>query len=120
MRNIPEVSVSALMEKFNSHFGKLRKRYGLNAKLEYTAKHDGWFTDSGEKVVRKLMKATGLRELHASFGGDDGTYFANAGIPVACYGCGNNSRHRSNEYVDIGVMKAVGRDMVRFLEIGDD
>ncbi len=116
MRSIPEVSVRVLMKRFGEHFRRERRRCGVDARLDYTLIQDGWVSDPDSEVVRRMVKATGIRRLNAEFGGDSGTFFSAAGIPVVSYGCSNHTSHGSNEYVSVKTLRAVERDMTRFLE----
>jgi acetylornithine deacetylase/succinyl-diaminopimelate desuccinylase-like protein len=52
----------------------------------------------------------------AWFGGDDGTYFDNAGIPLVAYGSGNDTHHKANEYVSIKELKMIKKELVELLE----
>ncbi len=116
MRSPPEVSVKELQRKFIALFDKTRREYGIDARLEFTALHDSYLASPNSKIVRKLISATGEKNLYGTFGGNDGTFLFEAGIPTVAYGVGNPSRHRANEYVNVSSMRTLERELVTLLE----
>lgn len=116
LRSPPGMHIDRLAEEFKDYFNECRSKSGLDASIEFTTLHGGYETKPSTRIVQKLMKASGDTKAIAAYGGDDGIYFSRAGIPVVAYGCGNESRHLTNEYVSIRQMRHVRDTLIRLLE----
>jgi len=116
MRTIPEMRMDGFMRTFQAYFEKIKKECKVDATLKYKSYREGYAANPNSKVARRLVEASGAKRVYASFGGNDGIFFNAAGIPVVAYGCGGNSNHKSNEYLNISDMVCVKNDLVKMLE----
>lgn len=116
MRCTPEGSVSDIVGKFRSYFDELKDRMKTEVKFKALYKHEPYITQEDAPIVKRLKEVTGERQLHASFGGNDGAYFVGIGIPAVSYGVFNATAHQANEYVNLREMRRVEQNLVRLLE----
>lgn len=116
MRCIPEGSVSEIVGRFRRYFDALKKKTRTKVIFKVLYKHEPYLTAEDSPIVKAAQEITGERELHASFGGNDGAYFVGLGVPAVSYGLFNESAHRANEYVSLREMERVERNVTRIIE----
>jgi acetylornithine deacetylase/succinyl-diaminopimelate desuccinylase-like protein len=115
LRSIPEMPLNEAKAELEGYFKRIKGRQEIGARLKFTETHDGYTTDRSSEIVKRLLGITGSKKLYASFGGLDGTFLSNAGIPCIAYGALNKSNHKSNEYVSLGTMRKVKRTVNAFI-----
>ncbi|WXG46105.1 MAG: M20 family metallopeptidase [Candidatus Atabeyarchaeum deiterrae] len=69
---------------------EIRKK-GLDAEFQIVHSMSGYYTDPNHPLLRSLVEATRKVSGHelpvaADLGGNDGTFLARVGVPVACFG----------------------------------
>jgi succinyl-diaminopimelate desuccinylase len=123
LRVNPDEDIAKAKRDFRTYFSKLVHEQRVRASLEFTTTNPNYFTDPNESIVRKMLdavKVTSGKSLPVAgeFGGNDGHYFARAGIPVVCYGpMRSDSRfHGVDEFIRIKDLMLTKRTIVSLCE----
>ncbi len=116
MRSPPGTSVAKFKDLLRKHFEKIKKEEKVSATLEFGSVHESYVTDPHSKIVKALMKAVHANKLSVSFGGMDGTFFNQAGIPCVAYGALGMGDHTSKEYLRIKTFRKVQKEVIEALE----
>ncbi|MDE1822883.1 MAG: M20/M25/M40 family metallo-hydrolase [Candidatus Micrarchaeota archaeon] len=116
MRLIPEEKPGTAVAELKSFMRRVVDKARIDAELEITAEWDGYITDLGNKLVKDFIKADGTGKVYGTWGGLDGRFFAEYGVPTMAYGIplGNSTDHAANEYVVIEDMKKAKETLMRF------
>lgn len=105
-RLLPEESVGEAEKELKEYFGESVDRVGCKASLETIHRLPGYHTPKDhifvQTVAKNIEKALGTCPPFAGeLGGNDGSFFAQNGIPVVCYGPirTDTSYHGVDEFV---------------------
>jgi acetylornithine deacetylase/succinyl-diaminopimelate desuccinylase family protein len=108
MRVNPDEDVADAKRKFRRYFSRLVRTQRVRASLEFIQSNSSYFTDPNDPVVKRFLDAVRLTTrktlpLAGELGGNDGHYFARAGIPVVCFGPSRSDTrvHGVDEFVYI-------------------
>jgi succinyl-diaminopimelate desuccinylase len=90
-RLLPEEPLEQAEKELMDFFGKVVEKTGCEATLELVNRQQGYHTSKDlvfvQTVLENIKKTTGQSlPLAAELGGNDGSFFAEKGIPVICYG----------------------------------
>ena len=127
LRVCPDENYEAAKKHFTKYFKKVRSACKADATLEYTRKeHSNYFTDPEHPLVKRFCraarKALGRQiPIAGELGGNDGRYFARAGIPVVCFGpLREECRfHGIDEFVYLKDIELVSRTLVNLVRDWD-
>lgn len=100
MRLLPEEDPGTAIEELKEYFTKVKMKDQVDARLEITAKHTGYYTPPENRFVRNFSRIF-AHEPVAMLGGNDGRFFARRGIPVISFGPARTecNVHGRNEFV---------------------
>jgi succinyl-diaminopimelate desuccinylase len=117
-RLLPEESVEQAEKELRDFFQKAVEKTGCKASLKLTNKLQGYYTskDLGfvQTVSENIKKTVGQSlPFAAELGGNDGSFFAENGIPVICYGTirSDTRYHGVDEFVYLEDIKNT-RDLI--------
>ena len=116
MRSPPGYEIEKMSAEFKKYFNLWSKRFGVDASLDFVGLTPGYESNQNSKIMMKMMQITGMEKIYGAYGGDDGGYLSNAGIPTVSYGCLNASVHGPNEYVSIRELRKVKEVMTHLFE----
>lgn len=97
-RLLPEEPVEQAEKELRDFFQKAVEKTGCKASLKLTNKLQGYYTSKDlvfvQTVSENIEKTVGQSlPLAAELGGNDGSFFAENGIPVICYGTIRSDTH---------------------------
>ncbi len=117
-RLLPEESIGPAAMELKDFFEKAVEKTGVEAKLEFTNKQQGYHTSEDlvfvQTVSENIKKTVGESlPFAAELGGNDGSFFAKNGIPVVCHGTirPDTRYHGVDEFVYLQDMKNT-RDLI--------
>ncbi len=119
LRVNPDEDVNDAKRKFKRYFSKLARTERVRASLEFIQSNPSYFTDPNDRLVKRFLDAVRLTmrktlPLAGELGGNDGHYFAKAGIPVVCFGPSRSDTraHGVDEFVHVKDLIATRRTIV--------
>ncbi|MDG6223653.1 MAG: ArgE/DapE family deacylase [Candidatus Bathyarchaeota archaeon] len=117
-RLLPEEPLEEAEEELMGFFQKAVEKTGCEATLELVNRQQGYHTSKDlvfvQTVLENIKKTTGQNlPLAAELGGNDGSFFAQKGIPVICHGTirEDTRYHGIDEFVYLQDMKNT-RDLI--------
>jgi len=120
LRVCPDEDNEKARRALSDYFEKIRKKHKCDAQLEFTSKlASNYYIDPKHPLVKALSVAArqvvGKVSIAADLGGNDGHYFARAGIPVVSYGPIRNdcNFHGKDEFVYITDLDLVKKVLVQ-------
>ncbi|MEM1509490.1 MAG: M20/M25/M40 family metallo-hydrolase [Thermofilaceae archaeon] len=126
VRLLPEEDMEEALTELYSYFSRATARLAIEAEIKAWGQR-GWYTldkdlvDEAVEAAQKSYAAGGLEykvPTAAELGGNDGTFFFEAGIPVVAFGAirSDCNVHSENEFVyirDLFLLKEFVKNMVR-------
>ncbi len=116
LRSPPGLKVVEFHSMLKKYFERVKKETKTDASLKINSTHESYITDVNSDILKRIKKIVGGKSVHVSFGGFDGTFFSEAGIPSVAYGAQNFSIHKANEYLEISTFRRVQNNIVKLLE----
>jgi succinyl-diaminopimelate desuccinylase len=120
LRVCPDEDNEKARQALLNYFEKIRKKHECDAQLEFMSKRiSNYYTDPKHPLVKALSFAVGQVvgkvPVAADLGGNDGHYFARAGIPVVSYGPIRNdcNFHGKDEFVYINDLDLVKKVIIQ-------
>jgi succinyl-diaminopimelate desuccinylase len=120
LRVCPDEDNEKAKQALINYFEKIREKHKCDAQLEFMSKRvSNYYTDPKHPLVKALSLAVkqvvGKVPIAADLGGNDGHYFARAGIPVVSYGPIRNdcNVHGKDEFVYINDLDLVKRVLIQ-------
>lgn len=126
IRLIPEESLEEALTEFYSAVSSAVAELGLETEVSAWGQR-GWFSRDQDfvaeavRAAKRAYEATGLQgevAVAAELGGNDGTFFDSAGMPVVAFGAirADNNVHSENEFVyvrDLYMLKEFTKNILR-------
>jgi len=124
LRINPDEDSAKAKRDFKVYFSKLVRKQRVRASLEFTATNPNYFTDPAEHVVKSFLRAVKLTSgrslpVAGEFGGNDGHYFARAGVPVVCFGLSRSDCgvHGVDEFVYVKDLALVKKAIINLCKV---
>lgn len=122
-RIIPEENPDDVAKQITEFLRKTREETGIQAEVSYITKANSWVSDQDNayaKVFHKSVQSVVGEDvpLAADLGGNDGSFFVNAGIPAVCYGtiARDNNYHGIDEFMRLDDFEKVKKALIHFAE----
>ncbi|TFG06102.1 ArgE/DapE family deacylase [Candidatus Thorarchaeota archaeon] len=122
-RIIPEESPDEVANQISEFVRDTREETGIQVDVSFVTKANSWVSDTENPYTKAFQEsvksvADETVPLAADLGGNDGSFFVNAGIPAVCYGtiARDNNYHGIDEFMRIDDFDKVKKALIHFAE----
>ncbi len=122
-RIIPEENPDEVANQISEFLEKTREETGIQLDVSFITKANSWVSGTDNPYAQAFHKSVNSTvgtpvPMAIDLGGNDGSFFVNAGIPAVCYGtiAKDNNFHGIDEFMRLDDFDKVKRALIHFAE----